>query len=110
MTPVAPLQANPAELADLIRQGKTPQILDVRENWEFAVGALPGATHIPLSEIPERAGEIDRNQPLFVYCHHGGRSLRATQWLRAQGFDQATNLAGGIHQWSLQIDPSLPTY
>lgn len=110
MSAEAPLQMTPAELADRLDRKEKPQILDVREAWEFKLCSLPGARNIPLSEIPARAGEIEGNHPLIVYCHHGGRSLRAVQWLRAQGFDRATNLAGGIHQWSLQIDPSVPTY
>ena len=110
MTSAAPLQITPAELSDRLRRDKNVQILDVREKWEAAVCALPGARNIPLSEIPARMGEIDSNRPLIVYCHHGGRSLRTVQWLRDQGLEQASNLTGGIHQWSLQIDPTVPTY
>jgi rhodanese-related sulfurtransferase len=110
MTSAAPLQIPPAELSDWLRRDKDLQILDVREKWEAAICTLPGARNIPLSEVPARVGEIDGNRPLVVYCHHGGRSLRAVQWLREHGFERTTNLTGGIHQWSLQIDPSVPTY
>ena len=110
MTSVAPLQITPAELSDRLRRDKNLQVLDVREKWEAGICALPGARNIPLSEVPARAGEFDGNKPLVVYCHHGGRSMRAVEWLPDKGFGQATNLTGGIHQWSLQIDPSVPTY
>jgi sulfur-carrier protein adenylyltransferase/sulfurtransferase len=110
MTSAAPLQITPGELSEWLRRDKNLQILDVREKWEAAICALPGARNIPMSEVPARTGEIDGNRPLVVYCHHGGRSLRAVQWLRGNGFEHATNLAGGIHQWSLQIDPKVPTY
>ena len=110
MASAAPLQITPAELSDWLRRDKEVQILDVREKSEASICALPGARNIPLSEIPARMGEIDSNRPLIVYCHHGGRSLRAVQWLRGQGLEQASNLAGGIHQWALQIDPTVPTY
>ena len=110
MTSAALLQITPAEFSDRLRRDKDLQILDVREKWEVAICTLPGARNIPLSEVPARVGEIDRKRPLVVYCHHGGRSQRAVQWLRDQGFELAANLTGGIHQWSLQIDPSVPTY
>jgi rhodanese-related sulfurtransferase len=45
-----------------------------------------------------------------VHCHHGGRSLRVTQFLRQRGFAQAQNMAGGIDAWSLRIDPTVPRY
>jgi adenylyltransferase/sulfurtransferase len=43
-------------------------------------------------------------------CHHGGRSERVTQFLRSKGYDQATNIAGGIDAWAQQIDPTLTRY
>jgi len=45
-----------------------------------------------------------------VMCHHGGRSARVTMWLRANGFPQAVNLAGGIDDWAASVDPALPRY
>jgi rhodanese-related sulfurtransferase len=45
-----------------------------------------------------------------VHCHHGGRSLRVVRWLREQGFSRAQSMAGGIDQWAVDIDPSLPRY
>jgi rhodanese-related sulfurtransferase len=45
-----------------------------------------------------------------VHCHHGGRSLRVTQWLRNQGFAKVSSLSGGIDEWSLKIDSSVPRY
>jgi rhodanese-related sulfurtransferase len=51
-----------------------------------------------------------RHQRIVVQCHHGGRSLRVTHYLRGQGFDQAQNLSGGIDAWSVAIDPSVPRY
>jgi rhodanese-related sulfurtransferase len=85
-------------------------LLDVREANEVAFCALPGALHIPLAEIPLRLGEIPTDVPLVVYCHHGGRSRQAAQYLQAKGVPDVSNLTGGIHAWSTQIDPSVPTY
>jgi len=89
----------------------TPLLLDVREPWEFATAAIPGATLIPMGDIPSRAhAELDPDQPIIVLCHHGARSLSVTMWLRREGFDHAQSLAGGIDFWSRSIDPSIPRY
>jgi rhodanese-related sulfurtransferase len=63
-----------------------------------------------MSELPGRVGELSRDNPLAVMCHHGGRSAHATAWLRNQGFDHATNVAGGIDAWARTVDPTLSRY
>jgi rhodanese-related sulfurtransferase len=89
-----------------------PRLLDVREEDEWALGRLPGAELMPLSQftvlLPERL--TNQAEPLLIYCHHGGRSARATEFLLRQGYTDVTNLAGGIDAWSLEIDPSVPRY
>jgi rhodanese-related sulfurtransferase len=91
--------------------GETPPaVLDVREPWELEIASLEGALSIPLAELPRRAAELPRDRPLAVMCHHGGRSAQATAWLRNQGFDRATNVAGGIDAWARTVDPTLSRY
>jgi rhodanese-related sulfurtransferase len=53
---------------------------------------------------------LPRDRSLAVICHHGGRSAQATAWLRNQGFDLATNVAGGIDAWARNVDPTLSRY
>ncbi|HEX4048956.1 MAG TPA: molybdopterin-synthase adenylyltransferase MoeB [Elusimicrobiota bacterium] len=84
-------------------------LLDVREPHEYEIAKIPGSKLIPLGELDKRVGELDKSSKLIVHCKMGGRSARAVTFLRAQGFD-ATNVAGGIHDWSERIDPSVPTY
>jgi adenylyltransferase/sulfurtransferase len=84
-------------------------LLDVREPHEYEIAKIPGSKLIPLGELDKRVGELDKASKLIVHCKMGGRSARAVQFLRAQGFD-ATNVAGGIHDWSERIDPSVPLY
>lgn len=88
-----------------------PALLDVRGHDERAVAALPGALHIPLHELEERADELEdlRGRPVVVYCHRGVRSLSGAAILRDRGFD-ARSLAGGIDLWAARIDPALPRY
>ena len=88
-----------------------PLLLDVREPWEFATAQIPGATLIPMSEIPARAfNELDEDQPIAVLCHHGARSLSVANWLQSNGFTKAQSVAGGIDLWSRVIDPTIPQY
>lgn len=93
------------------RQTAAPlAILDVREPWERDICAFEGSLNIPMGELPGRAGELPDDRPVIVVCHHGMRSMHATQWLRAQGHDQACNLQGGIDAWASQIDSTMKRY
>src|SRR5688572_1334306 len=83
-------------------------LLDVREPAEVAICAIPGSSHIPMRQIPESLADLPRDRLILVQCHHGGRSLRVTQYLRASGFTQVSNVAGGIDAWAQEIDPTLP--
>ena len=82
----------------------------MREPFEFEICAIPGAEPIPMRQIPERLGDLPREKHLLIHCHHGGRSLRVTEYLRAQGFPRVSNVAGGIEAWAEQIDPTLRRY
>lgn len=87
-------------------------LLDCREADEYEIAQISGATLLPMSELQQRMDELNehRDRHVVVYCHHGMRSLRVAHWLRGQGFASAQSLAGGIDQWSQQIDPAVPRY
>jgi rhodanese-related sulfurtransferase len=87
-------------------------LVDVREPFEQALARLPGATFIPMRQIPEHldSTELPRDKHLLIHCHHGGRSLRVTEFLRAKGYPRVTNVAGGIHAWSQRVDRGVPSY
>ena len=85
-------------------------LIDVREPYEWEICHLADAELIPMRQIPGRAGGLPRDRHLLIYCHSGVRSLRVTEYLRAQGFEAVTNIAGGIDAWAEQIDPTLPRY
>jgi adenylyltransferase/sulfurtransferase len=69
-----------------------------------------GAKLIPLGEVAERSGEIDRTQDVVLYCRSGKRSESAIKHLQAQGFTNLYNLKGGINGWATAVDPDLGTY
>jgi rhodanese-related sulfurtransferase len=110
MSAPVPLQI---EVGDLERWRESAQalaILDVREPWERDICRFDDSIDIPMAELPERVGELPADRSLVVICHHGMRSLHATQWLRAQGYDAACNLQGGIDAWASQIDLAMKRY
>jgi rhodanese-related sulfurtransferase len=86
--------------------------VDCREPDEYATARIEGTTLIPMSELTNRVAEFQpfADVPVIVHCHHGGRSLRVAMWLRQQGYPQAQSMAGGIDQWSEQIDSNVPRY
>ena len=85
-------------------------LLDVRNPDELAICRIGQPKLIPLLELGQRSDELSKDQPIVVYCHHGVRSLRATQLLLKRGFPDVKSLHGGINTWSEKIDPSVPRY
>jgi rhodanese-related sulfurtransferase len=90
--------------------GSTVVLLDVREHVELEIASVPSAVHVPMREIPTKLAEFDRDMPIVVMCHSGGRSRRVAEYLLGNGFSQVFNLRGGIDAWSTEIDPQVPRY
>ncbi len=107
-----PLEIDCHTLKTWLDEKRPLLLLDCREADEVERASLPGATWIPMGQIPQRLAELEpyREQVVVVYCHHGGRSLRVTEFLRSQGFRLAQSLCGGIDRWSQQVDPRVPRY
>lgn len=79
------------------RRAEGAPLIDVREPDEYTEAHVPGARLIPLGTVPDRIGEVPRGT-VYTICKVGGRSRRATEFLRAQGID-AVNVAGGTSAW-----------
>jgi rhodanese-related sulfurtransferase len=107
-----PIDIDVNSVKQLQQSGTDFLLLDCRKPEEYATASIAGSTLIPMQELQQRVGEIsdDLNRHIVVHCHHGGRSLRVTHWLREQGFPNVQNLAGGIDAWSLEVDPTVPRY
>jgi sulfur-carrier protein adenylyltransferase/sulfurtransferase len=84
-------------------------LLDVREPFEYQIAQIGGHL-IPLGELPQRVAELDPQREIVVQCKSGGRSQRAAEFLKKNGFEKVHNLAGGITAWSNEIDPSVRKY
>jgi sulfur-carrier protein adenylyltransferase/sulfurtransferase len=111
-TPGSVRELTAAELKQKIDAGTPLALVDVREEYEWDIVNLGklGAKLIPLGEVAERAGEIDRTRDVVVYCRSGKRSESAIRHLQAQGFTNLYNLKGGINSWATDVDPSMGTY
>jgi rhodanese-related sulfurtransferase len=109
---ITPIELSPEDVIALRDAGTPHRLIDCREDDEWHLCRIEGATLIPLSSFADSAPPrlADKAARLIVYCHHGMRSLRAAQWLRHQGYDHAQSLRGGIDLWSELIDPSVPRY
>ena len=99
------------ELKGELDGGEHPFILDVREPHEYAIVNL-GAPLIPVGQVGQRLRELppDKDQEIVVHCKTGGRSQKAAFELKAAGYTNVRNLAGGITAWAERIDSSLPKY
>ncbi|HSS43198.1 MAG TPA: rhodanese-like domain-containing protein [Solirubrobacterales bacterium] len=93
------------EARKLIDEGA--QLVDVRADHEWEAGRIAGAAHVPLPELPQRLGEIDKDRPVVVYCRGGNRSTMATDALAEAGYD-AHKLSEGIVGWSEEDLPLEP--
>jgi rhodanese-related sulfurtransferase len=80
-------------------------VLDVREEWEFRRGRVPGALHVPLGQLAQRAAGLPRDKRILVICEHGNRSLAAADFLRRVGFADAASVRGGTAAWAADNRP-----
>jgi sulfur dioxygenase len=102
-------EIQPAMLQERIagRHAGEIQIIDVREPAEFsdALGRIAGARLMPLSELSQRVGEIDRTRPVVTVCRSGARSAQAVVLLQKAGLSSLANLAGGMLRWRAEALP-----
>jgi rhodanese-related sulfurtransferase len=87
-------------------------LVDVRTQPEWDRARVQGSIHIPLDQLEKRWDEIEPidGQQVAILCHHGVRSMKATLMLRQLGLANVKSVAGGIDQWSLTADASVPRY
>ena len=92
--------------------GEAIVLVDCRTAAERDLATIPGSIHVPLHDLANQVDDLREHEgtPIVVHCHHGARSLQVTAALRAYGFEDVRSMAGGIHLWSLDIDPAVPVY
>ena len=110
MTDSTPGSISPADLKARLEAGDSLVLLDVREDSEVAICALPGITHIPMGELSVRLPELDMDAETVCICHHGIRSAHAAAALARMGFESLLNLSGGMERWAQDVDPEMARY
>jgi adenylyltransferase/sulfurtransferase len=98
------------ELRDRMQADPPLTLVDVRQPEEHAICRIEGSRLIPLGELNARLSELNPDAPIAVYCKSGVRSASAVGLMRARGFRDVRNVAGGILAWIDRVDPSLPRY
>jgi rhodanese-related sulfurtransferase len=95
--PVTGLEVDAAGLAEMISAGDV-QVIDVRREYEFEAGHIPGARHLELNSLAANADSLPKDRPVVFYCRSGNRSGMPAEAFGQAGFE-AHNLAGGIMAW-----------
>lgn len=84
------------------------QLIDVREKSEYDAANLGGIL-IPMATIEANVDKIAKDKSVIVHCRSGKRSASVIELLeKNHGFTNLYNLEGGILQWGVDIDESLP--
>ena len=80
-------------------KGETCTLIDVRTPEEYANGHVPSARLVPLDSLHQSVDEINRNEPVYLICQGGVRSMLAMKQLREQGLTNLVNIVGGTMAW-----------
>jgi rhodanese-related sulfurtransferase len=103
-------QLTPVEVRDALQSRDDVQLIDVREDAEFAIAHIPGARLIPLRTLPQALPSLARDHEIILLCHHGVRSEMAGEFLLSQGFSRVSHVVGGIDRWSDDVDATIAKY
>jgi rhodanese-related sulfurtransferase len=87
-----------AKMVNQLREREDVIIVDVREDWEYAAGHIPGTVLIPLGQLSSRLSEIPADKTVIAVCRSGNRSDQATALLKQSGFT-VHNMTGGMLAW-----------
>ncbi len=108
------LEVTPEAVAEWVTfpRNQRPRLIDCREHDELAICQILGNEWIALGLFPgvREILATGNQRGVVVYCHHGVRSLRAVNFLRAMGVANAFSMRGGIEEWSQRVDPSVARY
>ena len=100
----------PVQLKQRMDDGAVPELIDVREPWEFATCHFEGSINIPMSDIVTSHDKLDRHTEKVIICHYGIRSLQVALYLERLGFESVINLEGCIDLWAETVAPDMPRY
>lgn len=98
------------ELHDALLASSNYVLIDVREPHEVAICNIEGSKNMPMSDIVTHKEQLKTEDEIVVICHHGMRSAQVGMYLEQNGFDNITNLSGGIDAWATDVDPNMNRY
>jgi hydroxyacylglutathione hydrolase len=75
-------------------------LIDIRNLGERKLGNIPGPMHIPLPQLRNQLEQVPIDKPIVVHCAGGWRSSVAASLMRANGFEQVSDLVGGYNRWA----------
>ncbi len=106
-----PIEIDVQQTNQLLGSGEIV-LVDCREESEWETARIEGAVLMPMSKWADLGDKLNElaDKRIVVHCHHGGRSMRVTNWMRENGFPNTQNMAGGIDAWSQEIDTSVARY
>jgi monothiol glutaredoxin len=109
--PMAPPPVKQMTVQELAKKMESDAItlVDVRGDDDRARASIEGSV-VLTREMMEKLEEMPKESEMAFICHHGNSSQGAAEYFRKQGFTKISNVAGGIHAWSLEIDSSVPAY
>jgi monothiol glutaredoxin len=96
------------ELADAMKAGSVT-LVDIRGDDERARASIEGSLVLDRPTM-EKLEALPKDTSIAFLCHHGNSSMGAAEYFRKQGFTNISNVAGGIHAWSMEIDSAVPSY
>lgn len=105
----APIEITVNQTRELI-ENSDAILVDVREGFERDICNIDASVHIPMNDIPNRLAELPKDKQILVHCHHGGRSMQVVNFLRQNGFENSTNVGGGIDSWAVEIENEMQRY
>ncbi|MCW6663767.1 rhodanese-like domain-containing protein [Aerococcaceae bacterium NML190073] len=82
---------------------KTLNLIDVREQVEYAQGHVPGAVNMPLSNFESSCESLSKDKTYHIICQSGGRSVQAAAYLSNKGYD-VVNVVGGTSAWTAPLE------
>jgi rhodanese-related sulfurtransferase len=98
------------DLKQKIDKNEDFTLIDVREEHEFHLCNIEGATLMPLGGLHDELGSLNKSHEYVIQCRSGKRSASACELMQDAGFTNVVNLAGGILAWADEIDSSMPSY
>lgn len=101
---------SPKELSEHLEKSENVKFIDVREPVEYKIARVEKAELLPLSRFNEWINTLKPEDEIVVMCHHGIRSANVCMYLAQSGFENVSNLVGGIDFWSIEVDENIPRY